>query len=351
MFDKFVKLYNGVKMPILGFGTDYLSGDMAYEAVISAIKAGYRAIDTAAIYKNENDIGRAIKKCIDDGIVKREELFIITKSHWFFPGYEETLNSFEQSLKKLGLDYIDLFLLHHPFCEWPSWRKDIAYSWRAMEELYNNKKTRAIGISNFRWPYFDVVFNSGKILPMVHQVELHPQYKNKEAVEPCLERNIKIMAWSPLNKGKVLEDKTVKSLALKYSKTPAQIALRWNIQSGNALVVKSCNIDRINSNYQIWNFELSDEDMKKLNSIKPCYNGIRLDEAVLVGDLSKSRYFSILENYINRTYSKNFKLFGVIPFFKIIRKNANEVVYYLFNIPICKTEIKYYNQAIWSENG
>lgn len=350
MINDFIELSNGVKMPVFGFGTDYLKGQEVIDAVVNAIKTGYRAIDTAAIYKNEKEIGQAIKQCIDEGLIKREDLFIITKAHWFFPGYEETLRSCEESLKNLGLDYIDLFLLHHPYSEWPSWRKDIAYSWRAMEELYNAGKVRAIGISNFRWPYFDPAFNSGKILPMVHQIELHPQYKNEESAAPCRERNIKIMAWSPLNKGKVLEDETIKALAEKYGKTPAQIALRWNVQKGNAVLVRSSKADRIYSNFQIWDFELSDEDMQKIDAIKSCYYGIRLDADVPVGDLAKSRYFGIMEKYLNRTYQKTYKLFGLVPFFKKIKKKPNTIKYYLFGIPVCKVKIKYYNEAIWSEN-
>ncbi|KAH0794209.1 aldo/keto reductase [Histomonas meleagridis] len=257
---KTTTLNNGVEIPMLGFGVYQIRDPkQCKEIVIEAIKAGYRLIDTAASYGNEEAVGEAIKECG----VPREELFITTKL--FAPqnaGYEKTKIAFEKSLKRLGLDYIDLYLIHLPY-------GDYYGSWRAMTELYESGKIRAIGVSNF-YPdrLLDLVLNN-KVAPAVNQVECHPLYQKEYARVHMEELGVKCEAWSPLAQAKrgVFENPILMEIAKNHNKTVAQVMLRWNIQRGIIVIPKTVHKDRLLENLDVWDFEITKEEMEKIATL------------------------------------------------------------------------------------
>ncbi|KAH9600203.1 NADP-dependent oxidoreductase domain [Trypanosoma melophagium] len=251
-------LSNGVKMPQLGLGVwQSKVGKETEDAVSWAVKTGYRHIDTAAIYKNEESVGKAIAACN----VPREELFITTKLWNVDQGYESTLKAFDDSLKRLGLTHVDLYLIH-----WPGKDKYLD-TWRAFEKLYEEKKVRAIGLSNFQKNHIEDILKHCKVRPMVNQVELHPLNNQKELREYCKEKDIVVTAWSPLGQGQLLADAKLKSIGQKYSKTPAQVILRWELQHGVVTIPKSVHEERIKENSKIFDFELKPEDMKTIDEM------------------------------------------------------------------------------------
>lgn len=251
-------LSNGVKMPYLGFGTFRIpAGDETKNAVLEALKVGYRHIDTAKIYGNEQSVGEAIR---ESGI-KREEIFVTTKLWNADQGYDTTLRAFDESLKNLGMDYVDLYLIH-----WPK-DKNVE-TWKAMEKLYKEGLIRAIGVSNFKIHHLEHLFKQAEILPMVNQVECHPQFPQDDVLEFCKANNIQLEAWGPLMQGKVFNKQVLIDLANKYNRTVAQIALRWQIQRGVVVIPKSTNPERIRENSQIFDFEISEEDMKLIATLK-----------------------------------------------------------------------------------
>lgn len=254
---EFVTLSNGVKMPMEGFGVFQVpEAAVCEQAVSDAIAAGYRLIDTAAAYFNEEAVGAAIKK---SGI-PREKLFITTKLWIQDAGYENAKKAFQTSLDKLGLDYLDLYLIHQPM-------SDYYGSWRAMEELYKEKKIRAIGVCNF-YPerLADLCLNAG-IVPMVNQVELHPFFQQAGALKNMEEFKVQPEAWGPFAEGKfdIFTNETLSLIARKYGKTVAQVVLRWNIQRGVVVIPKSTHKERIEENLNIWDFALSEEDMTAIS--------------------------------------------------------------------------------------
>lgn len=251
-------LHNGVKMPWFGLGV-YLSeeGQETINAVKEAIKAGYRSIDTAAFYKNEASVGKAIK----EAGVPREELFITTKVWNTDQGYESTLAAFDESLKRLDLDYIDLYLIH-----WPV-KEKYKETWKAMETLYKEGRVRAIGVCNFQIHHLEDLLSAAEIVPMVNQVECHPRLTQKELLHYCQEHHIQLEAWSPLGRGKMLDEPILKELAGKYHKSVAQIILRWDLQCGIVTIPKSVKKQRIIDNADIFDFELSEEDMNTIDSM------------------------------------------------------------------------------------
>lgn len=253
---EFVTLSNGVKMPLEGFGVFQVpEADVCEKAVLDAIKTGYRLIDTAAAYFNEEAVGSAIKKCG----VPREELFITTKLWIQDAGYENAKKAFETSLKKLGLDYLDLYLIHQPF-------SDYYGSWRAMEELYNEGKIRAIGVCNFYPERLADLCVNAKVVPMVNQVELHPFFAQGDALENMKNFGVQPEAWGPLAEGKhgIFTHPVLTEIGKKYDKTAAQVALRWNTQRGVVIIPKSTHIERMEENLNIWDFKLTDEEMSAI---------------------------------------------------------------------------------------
>lgn len=282
MFEKFtdtVTLANGVKMPCVGYGTwQTPDGEIARKSVYEAIKAGYRHIDTAFAYGNEASVGEGIR----DAGVAREELFITTK-HWInFRGYEKTIATCEESLKNLGLDYLDLYLIH-----WPSvkkiadnWEEINADTWRGFEKLYNDGKIRAIGVSNFLPAHLDSLKANSTVAPMVNQIEFHPGYIQPEVVDYCKKNGIVLQAWSPLGSGAVLDDATLKEIAAKYGKNVGQLCIRYALQNGIVPLPKSTNPERIASNMEVFDFEISADDMEKIAKMPVTgYSGFYPDDA------------------------------------------------------------------------
>ena len=250
-----VKLSNGVSMPMEGFGVFQIPEQECEQVVRNAIESGYRLIDTASSYQNEEAVGRAVKTC---GI-PREELFITTKAYIQEMGYENTMKAFEGSLKRLGLDYLDLYLIHMPF-------GDYYGSWRAMEELYRAGRIRAIGVCNFLPDrLLDFCYNV-EIKPQVNQIERHPHYQRAEDLQLMKELGVQPEAWAPFAEGLkgMFEEPVLMEIAAKHQKTPAQILLRWNVQQGVIVIPKSVHKERMEENRKIWDFELDAEDMQRI---------------------------------------------------------------------------------------
>ncbi|MGE7862605.1 aldo/keto reductase [Bacillus mobilis] len=255
-------LHNGVEMPWFGLGVFKVEdGPELVEAVKSAIKAGYRSIDTAAIYGNEKAVGEGIRAGIKEAGISREDLFITSKVWNSDQGYETTLAAYEESLKKLELDYLDLYLVH-----WPVEGK-YKESWRALETLYKEERVRAIGVSNFQIHHLQDVLASAEMKPMINQVEYHPRLTQKELQAFCKEQGIQMEAWSPLMQGQLLDNETLQEIAHKYGKTTAQIILRWDLQNEVVTIPKSTKEHRIVANADIFNFELTKEDMEKIDAL------------------------------------------------------------------------------------
>ena len=256
---EYVTLNNGVKMPTLGFGVFQIAdADVCEQAVYDALMTGYRLIDTAAVYGNEEAVGRAIKR---SGI-PREELFITTKLWVQDAGYEKTKKAFETSLSNLRLDYLDLYLIHRPF-------GDYYGAWRAMEELYEAGKIRAIGLSNFGSDRLvDLVMNN-KVVPAVNQVECHPFFQQKAAFALMEEYQIQPEAWAPFAEGQknLFTNEMLSSIEKKYGKSAAQVVLRWNYQRGVVTIPKSIHKERMEQNISIFDFSLTEEEMEKISTL------------------------------------------------------------------------------------
>lgn len=251
-------LHNGVKMPWFGLGVWLVeNNDEVVTAVKSALDAGYRSIDTAAIYKNEEGVGKAIA----ESDVPREDIFLTSKVWNEDQGYETTLQAFEDSLQRLGTDYLDLYLIH-----WPVKGK-YKDTWRALEKLYNDGRVRSIGVSNFHSHHLDDLLADAAMTPMVNQVELHPLLSQQELRDYCDRHHIQTEAYSPLGHGKLLEDPTLKEIGEKYGKSPAQVMLRWNLQHQIVTIPKSSNPKRIKQNADIFDFALSSADMKQIDGM------------------------------------------------------------------------------------
>ena len=256
-----VTLNNGVKMPQLGLGVWRVEeGSQVVESVKAALEAGYRHIDTAAIYGNEAGVGEAIKQ----SGVPREEIFVTTKVWNSDQGYEETLQAFETSLTKLGLDYVDLYLVHWPVPE----RNLYVDTYKALEKLYTDGRVRAIGVSNFPIEFLEKLLSETSVVPVVNQVECHPRLAQNELREFCAKHNIIIEAWSPLMQGgDILTNESILSIASKYNKTAAQVIIRWHLQKGNIVIPKSITPSRIKENFDVFNFELTAEDMAAVDAL------------------------------------------------------------------------------------
>ena len=254
-----VILNNGAEMPILGFGVYQMNDATECEqSVYDAITAGYRLIDTAASYQNEEAVGRAIKRCG----VQREELFITTKLWLEDAGYERTKKAFAKSLERLQLDYLDLYLIHQPF-------GDVYGSWRAMEELYREGKIKAIGVSNFQMDRLVDLMIHNEIIPAVNQIETHPFCQQIESAEIMKENNVQIESWAPFAEGRnnIFQNEVLVSIAKRYHKSVAQVILRWLTQRGVVVIPKSVHKERIIENFNIFDYELSQGDMKTIAAL------------------------------------------------------------------------------------
>jgi methylglyoxal/glyoxal reductase len=251
-------LHNDVEMPTLGLGVWKMeNNDEVKTAVNAAIDAGYKAIDTAAAYKNEEGVGAAIK----ESSTPREELFITSKVWNDDQGYDSTLKAFEETVSKLGIDTLDLYLIH-----WPVEGK-YKETWKAMEKLYKDGRIRAIGVSNFHPNHLEDLIKDAEIKPMVNQVEFHPLLNQKELREYCKQHSIQLEAWSPLAQGKLLDHEVVKEIAEQHGKSTAQVIIRWDLEHEVVTIPKSSNPDRIKQNFDVFDFELTQDNIRALDEL------------------------------------------------------------------------------------
>ncbi|WP_201007404.1 aldo/keto reductase [Paenibacillus glycanilyticus] len=257
-----VILQNGVAMPWLGLGVFKVEdGSVVIQSVKDAIKNGYRSIDTAAIYDNETGVGQAVRESMAEHGIERKDLFITSKVWNADLGYESTLAAFETSLNKLGLDYLDLYLIH-----WPVEGK-YKDAWRALETLYKQGRVKAIGVSNFHVHHLQDLMKDAEVMPMVDQVEYHPMLAQNELRTFTREHNIQLEAWSPLMQGQLLDHPVLGEIAAKHSKSVAQVILRWDLQNGVVTIPKSIKESRIIENAHVFDFELSSDDMAAIDAL------------------------------------------------------------------------------------
>ncbi|MEU3016937.1 aldo/keto reductase [Nocardiopsis sp. NPDC007018] len=254
-----ITLNNGLRMPQLGFGVWQVPDDAVIEAVSHALAAGYRSIDTAAAYGNERGVGEALRR---SGL-PREDVFVTTKLANSDQGYDAALRAFDTSADQLGVEVVDLYLIH-----WPLPERDLYVpTWKALERLYAEGRARAIGVCNFQRPHLERVMKEGGITPMVNQIELHPLLSQGELRGFDADHNIATEAWSPLGQGELLRHPLVTEIAEELGRTPAQVLLRWHVQLGNVVIPKSVTPERIRSNFDVFDFELSEEDMERLDGL------------------------------------------------------------------------------------
>jgi len=259
-----VQLNNGISMPQLGLGVWRADTAEAEQAVAWALEAGYRLIDTAAMYGNEAGVGRAIAA----SSLSRKDIFVTTKLWNADQGYDETLRAFDKSLDALGLDYLDLYLIHWPVPRLNRYKE----TWQAFEKLYDDGRIRAIGVSNFLPEHLDDLLLSTRVAPTVNQIELHPYLQQHALREACAAHNIRVESWSPLGgskgKDKLLEDPTITAIARAHHKTPAQVVIRWHLQNGLIVIPKSVHQERIRENSAVFDFELSHHDLAAIAQLE-----------------------------------------------------------------------------------
>ncbi|MFQ3544981.1 aldo/keto reductase [Halobacillus rhizosphaerae] len=255
-----VTLHDGVKMPQLGFGVWQVEEKDAVPAVTKAIEVGYRSIDTAAIYGNERQVGEAIRQ----SGVSREDLFITTKVWNSDQGYENTLKALDESLDKLGLEYVDLYLIHWPTPEYD----DYVETYKALEQLKHDGKVKAIGVCNFDTDHLQRLLDECDVKPAINQIECHPYLAQNDVKEFCRQKGILVEAWSPLMQGgEVLKDDVIQSIAEKHGKTSAQVVIRWHLQNDTVVIPKSVTPHRIEENFDVFDFELSAEEMDQIHGL------------------------------------------------------------------------------------
>lgn len=254
-----IRLNNGVEIPQLGFGTYQIKPAETKVAVLAALDVGYRHIDTAEMYGNEKQVGEAVRESGLD----RGEVFVTSKLNNGFHAHDDALKAFDRTLEDLGFDYLDLFLIHWPL---PA-VGDFVETWRALEEIYGSGRTRAIGVSNFQTSHLRRLLEETETVPAVNQVEAHPYLTQDEVRAFDAEHDIATEAWSPIAQGKVLHDPTIIRIAERHSRTPAQVTLRWHIQRGDIVFPKSVNVERMEENFHIFDFDLSEEEMNEISAL------------------------------------------------------------------------------------
>ncbi|MDC6270566.1 aldo/keto reductase [Lysinibacillus fusiformis] len=258
-----VTLNNGLKMPLVGYGVFRVpEGEDLAEAVKTAIAKGYRSIDTAQVYRNEESVGRGIRAAIEEGLVTREELFITSKVWNDGLSYEETLAAYDSSLEKIGLDYLDLYLVH-----WPGIDTNYVEVYKALEKVYQDGRVRSIGVSNFHVHHLEKLLKETKVIPVINQIEFHPHLTQEEVRAYCTDKDIQVEAWSPLMNGALLEEALIQELASKYDKTPAQIVLRYDVQHNVVTIPKTMTATRMVENLDVFDFTLTDGEMAQLDAL------------------------------------------------------------------------------------
>ncbi len=254
-----LELNDGRGIPKLGFGVFQVTPEKTVEVVLHALEVGYRSIDTAAMYRNESEVGQAVER---SGIA-RSEVFVTTKLWNGDHGHDAALRAFEHSLSRLGTDYVDLYLIH-----WPVPSQDLyAETWQALVSLRTDGRARSIGVSNFAIEHLERIIEKTGVVPAVNQIELHPRLQQAELRRFHEQHGIVTEAWSPLGRGSVLDDRTIGEIASRHGRTPAQVILRWHIQLGNVVIPRSVNLSRIEENFRIFDFALSDEDMEAIDTL------------------------------------------------------------------------------------
>ncbi|PZF66083.1 aldo/keto reductase [Curtobacterium sp. MCBD17_013] len=273
-----IALNNGVDVPQVGYGVFQIPPDGAQEAVEAALEAGYRHIDTAAAYNNESGVGAGIRA----SGVPREQVFVTTKLRNGEQGADSTRRAFAASIERLGLDFVDLYLIH-----WPSPARD-AYvaSWKAMEQLYRDGAVRAIGVSNFLVPHLERLLDETEIVPAVDQIEIHPSFQQRELVEYARSKGIAIEAYSPLGQGAALRHGTIVAIAEQHGVTPAQVVLRWHLQRGNIVIPKSADPGRMRTNLNVFGFDLTEDEVADLDALEA---GARVGGDPAVFEISQIR--------------------------------------------------------------
>lgn len=256
-----IDLNDNNKIPSIGFGTSLIVGDSCIQCIKTALDVGYKHIDTAAVYNNEKEIGQAIK----ESNIDREELFITSKVWKDSMGYDNTLRSFESTLKNLDLEYVDLFLIH-----WPknNDKQLNIETWKALEKIYKDGKAKSIGVSNFLKHHLEIILDNCEVIPSVNQIEYHPGLMQEETVDFCKKQGIVVEAWAPLGKGKMLENEILKNISEKYNKSVAQICLKWCIQNEIIPLPKSSDRERMKQNLDLFNFEIDEADMNKIDNME-----------------------------------------------------------------------------------
>ncbi|MFC6175959.1 aldo/keto reductase [Companilactobacillus huachuanensis] len=273
-------LNNGYEVPVVGFGTIIPDGEQTVSAVKDAIKSGYRLIDTAEIYGNEISVGQGIREAMVENNLKRDDILVSTKAWYTHRGYEKTTAAFNESLRKLGLDYVDIYLIHWPAnAKWhDDWRELNADTWRALEDLYKAGKIKAIGVSNFLAHHLKALVEDSTIKPMLNQIEYHPGFAQTEAAEYSQAQDIQVEAWSPFGGpgSDVLKDVTVNKIAKKYGKQPSQVILRWLIQKQIIPLTKSTSIGHMQDNLSDFDFKLTNSELATIDKA-PYSGGFQFD--------------------------------------------------------------------------
>jgi 2,5-diketo-D-gluconate reductase A len=255
-----ITLNNGIEIPQLGFGVYQVPPEDTRDAVLAAFEVGYRHIDTAEMYGNEKGVGEAVRA---SGLA-REEVFVTSKLNNGFHAHDDALKAFDQSLADLGFDHLDLFLIHWPL---PGIDVDYVETWKALEEIYRSGRAKSIGVSNFKEHHLRKLFSDTEIRPVVNQIEIHPYLTQDDLRAFDADHEIATEAWSPIAQGKVLDDPTILRVAERHGRTPSQVTLRWHVQRGDIVFPKSVTRSRVEENFAIFDFELSDDDMREITAL------------------------------------------------------------------------------------